>query len=369
MYRPLVLLLLFLLLPGVSSAGELQPDHAVLFVGNSYTGSNAPNHLAESYRQLTLEGQPQLESLSIEALHPGGYTLMQHFQDAQGQSTLNDFLTDNDPAHLWNAVVLQDQSQLPAFPQTQVEWLASRDAAVGLAQMIADRGATPLLLMTYGRRNGDPGPNSFRFPDFVTMNDLLTEGYEAYAAAIAAEGMEVVVVPAGVAWRKIYDDTLAAGSDPQSPESLFSRLYTGDGSHPSALGTFLMACVSYLSLQSSSCGDLEWAHSGISGDDRATLAAAGDWAVANYEQPGGGAGDDDDTAGDDDDAADDDDTSDDDDSSGDDDDSSSDDDDDDGGPGACSCSVSAPETPRTHLSLLLLLVLSTLHARRRTPQP
>ena len=208
MYRPLVLLLLFLLLPGVSSAGQSQPDHAVLFVGNSYTGANAPNHLAESYRQLTLEGQPQLESLSIQALHPGGYTLMQHFQDAQTQSTLNDFLTDNDPAHLWSAVVLQDQSQLPAFPQTQVEWLASRDAAVGLAQMVADRGATPLLLMTYGRRNGDPGPNSFRFPDFPTMNALLADGYEAYADAIAAEGMEVVVVPAGVAWGKIYSLSL-----------------------------------------------------------------------------------------------------------------------------------------------------------------
>ena len=55
MYRPLVLLLLFLLLPVLSSAGEAQPDHAVLFVGYSYTGANAPNHLAESYRQLTLE--------------------------------------------------------------------------------------------------------------------------------------------------------------------------------------------------------------------------------------------------------------------------------------------------------------------------
>jgi len=349
-----VSLLLALLLPSLALAGGAPSSHSALFVGNSYTGASSPDHLGESYRQLVLEGQPGLDPVRVEIVAPGGYTLTRHYGDAQGQSSLANLLTAADPADRWDSVVLQDQSQLPAFPQTQPEWLDARDAAVGLARMVTEQGGEPLLLLTYGRREGDQ-QNAWRFPDFQTMNALLATGYEGYAEAILAEGMNVRIIPAGVAWAKVHSDEVAAGNDPLAAESLFTQLYTGDGSHPSVLGTFLMACVAYETIQGESCEELDWAHSGISVDDRAALAAAATWSVSNYVQPGEPAGDDDDAADDDDD-----------DSADDDDDSADDGDDDDDGQTGCACNaVSSAESFAARGTLMLLLLVSGIRIRRQ----
>ena len=42
-------------LPSVAHAGSTGPGVRILFVGNSYTGASAPNHLGASYRELLLE--------------------------------------------------------------------------------------------------------------------------------------------------------------------------------------------------------------------------------------------------------------------------------------------------------------------------
>ena len=111
-------------------------DHAVLFVGNSYTGYSSPN-LAESYRQLVLEGVPQWADLSIESVTPGGRTLAEHYQQAGLLGTnLNAYFTNSNPDHMWDFVVLQDQSQIPSFPESEPMWQASRSAVINLdAQM------------------------------------------------------------------------------------------------------------------------------------------------------------------------------------------------------------------------------------------
>ena len=110
--RRLVVLCVVLSLSSLGSAAAA--DHAVLFVGNSYTGYSSPN-LAESYRQLVLEGVPQWTDLSIESITPGGRNLAEHYQQAGMLGTnLSSYLTNTNAAHMWDFVVLQDQSQIPS---------------------------------------------------------------------------------------------------------------------------------------------------------------------------------------------------------------------------------------------------------------
>jgi MYXO-CTERM domain-containing protein len=246
-------------------------DQAVLFVGNSYTQFNAPNAINEDYASLLAEGMPDWEVRS-ERYTRGGYTLSQHLSDAEGATDLHTYLTEGG-ADSWDLVVLQDQSQVPGFPVEQTEWIESKDAAVSLASMITAAGAEPRLFMTWGRRDGD-SINVARFPDYPTMQRLLAEGYYAYAEAIVGAGYPVQVVPVGMAWQHIYDAHMAVGEDPLESSALFSRLYTGDGSHPSVLGSYLASLVFYGAFTGQSPEGLLWAPDAITEHDRDAVQAA-----------------------------------------------------------------------------------------------
>jgi len=351
----------------------LAADHSVLFVGNSYTSANSPESLAESYRQLVLEGVPAWTDVSVAAVAPGGRDLAGHYLQAGLLGTnLHGFLTDTDPDHQWDFVVLQDQSQIPGFPTADPSYIASRDAAVGLAELIDQRGAGTRLFMTWGRFDGD-SQNQARYPDFPTMQDHLADGYDGYRAAIEAAGYPVELVPVGLGWRQIYDELVAQKQDPHSAGTLFSRLYTLDGSHPSVYGTYLSACVMYAFLTGHSPVGLQWSHAGIDASDRLVLQQVADRLLS----PGAGDDDDDATSGDDDSAGDDDDDDndsaaddDDDNSAEDDDDSAGDDDsaeDDDGDRTprrdmGCSCGLGGQDAG---VAACLLLVMMVVRRRLR----
>ena len=260
------------------TAGAQAGAHAVLFVGNSYTQYNAPNSIDGNYAQLLAEGMPAWE-VDSRRYARGGYNLVRHLGDATGTSELHEFLTDTD-TYAWDLVVLQDQSQTPGLPHEQDEWIWSRDAAVDLAEMITDAGATPRLFMTWGYRNGD-ALNAWRFPDYPTMQGLLAEGYYAYAEAIVAAGHPVEVVPVGMAWQHIYDGHTAVGEDPLQSSALFSRLYSGDGSHPSVLGSYLASLVFYAAFTGQSPVGLEWAPDVITERDRDAMQQAAEAVMAD----------------------------------------------------------------------------------------
>jgi hypothetical protein len=132
--------------------------------------------------------------------------------------------------------------------------------------------------MTWGRRSGD-SQNALRYPDFKTMQAHLKEGYFQYARASSTGTRDVVVIPAGLAFEKIYDDLVAAGEDPLNEDSLFWRLYAGDGSHPALLGTYLTACTIYGSLTGQPISALDWAPEGIDEVARDALQSAANFAV------------------------------------------------------------------------------------------
>ena len=130
----------------------------------------------------------------------------------------------------WDHVVLQAQSQEPSFPDTQVD-----TETIPFAMQIADSVyannycSKVLMYMTWGRENGDSqwAPIS----TFEGMNTRLRNAYLRIADSVQGS-----VSPVGSAWRVVRE------LDPTI------QLYTGDGSHPSAAGTYLAACTFYASI-------------------------------------------------------------------------------------------------------------------------
>jgi hypothetical protein len=193
-------------------------DKTVLFVGNSYMFTNDlpsvvdaianSNGVAFNYQESTLPS----------------YTLELHTEN----STTMDLIAEG----IWDYVLIQEQSQMPAFPIEQVEQNVF-PFAKELADSVfaADRCAIPVFMMTWGRENGD-ADNCDDWPpvcDYDGMQDLLSERYIQMA-----EDNHSWVAPIGEAWRTVRNET----------DDLIN-LYSPDGSHPSFAGTYLAACVLY----------------------------------------------------------------------------------------------------------------------------
>ena len=255
---------LFLLLPWASA------DDDILFVGNSYTMSNdLPSAVASVYEAAG-------DRAITDKVASGGLTLASHGDRAADESTAwYTKLVTEAAQREW--VVLQDQSQVPGFPQTQAEWIASRDGAVYLDGLIEDAGAETMFFLTWGYRDGD-APNAWRFPEFSTMLGHLTSGYLAYAEACASEERPVWVAPVGPAFAVIHDQIVADGGDPTQAGSLFHSLYSGDGSHPSPTGTQLAAYVFFASITGESPVGLA-PPDGFDADTIVTLQEAAETAV------------------------------------------------------------------------------------------
>ncbi len=269
---------------GSFPCSALALDHGVLFVGNSYTSAN---QLDVVYGKLVAEGMPAWNDVFIARYTKGGYRLSQHAVDATNNSQLDTYLHGGSAQHAWDAVVLQDQSQIPSFPPGNGDYLASRAGAVTLATNIDAIGAKTMLFLTWGRRDGDAG-NMQLNPDFLTMQKNLKTGYEGYQQAIVSAGHSADIVPVGLAWKRIYEQVKGGGAEPTEGDTLFTRLYAGDGSHPSAHGTYLTACTMYAALTNQSPVGITWAPAGLPAVDRDALQAAAADTVLGGSGAGGG---------------------------------------------------------------------------------
>ncbi|WKZ66682.1 MAG: PKD domain-containing protein [Flavobacteriales bacterium] len=223
--RPLLLTALITLL----ASAKAQPVR-VLFIGNSYTYSNDLPGMLDSLA--TAMGEDVVTGMSA----PGGYTFSQHTQLAYTQQ----LLAQGD----WDYVVLQEQSQLPAFPLAQVEAQCFPYAAQLVQQA---RQANPcteaVFLMTWGRENGD-AQNCPSWPPVCTyegMQQLLHERYLQMAT-----GNDAWCAPVGAVWSS------------WRAEFPGSALYT-DGSHPNALGTYIAAATLASTIFRRPCTAADWA--------------------------------------------------------------------------------------------------------------
>ena len=256
-------------------------EHRVLFVGNSYSFANGDLGLAGGYEALLEEAGSDVHT---ELVAKGGWTLAQHFEDAgTPDEQLHKSLGSGEQT--WAAVVLQEQSRVPAWHDQLVQdWYDSLKGAQGLDGMIQATEAQTVFLMTWGRREGDNEALEL-FPDFLTMQGALTAGYLKYAQLLSTPDRPVLIAPAGLAWQTVWEDAVAQGKEPLDPEGIFWRLYTSDGSHPSQLGSYLASLVVYATITGNDPEQTAWVPSGVNEEEAAYLREVARKVVLGEDEP------------------------------------------------------------------------------------
>jgi hypothetical protein len=173
----------------------------ILFVGNSYTSRH---QLPRLVADLVAAADPsqRVEPVAIVA---GGASLRRHWNAGIAQKAL--------AKSTWDWVVLQEQSTLPVKnPQRYHENVRL------FASEVAQRDARLALYLTWERQG-------------AATQARITQAVEAIAAEMNAR-----VVPVGPAWQRAMQ---------QCPDL---ALYLDDGSHPTAAGVYLAACVFVVAL-------------------------------------------------------------------------------------------------------------------------
>jgi hypothetical protein len=215
----------------------------ILFVGNSYI---YVNDLPKTIKDLAIS---KGDSIIYTTQAIGGAT---------AQSLWNTPAVISSIAQGgWDYVVLQCQSQEPAFPPSQVAsdtypFVKKLDSLVQATNSCAET----LFFMTWGRKNGDAANAAF-YPIIGTydgMQGRLRESYLMFAQDFTAS-----VVPVGVAWKNVRA---------QYPTI---ELYNADESHPSIYGTYLAACVFYSSIFHKAATGASFITTGISTTDATSL--------------------------------------------------------------------------------------------------
>jgi hypothetical protein len=251
-----------LLLCNVSFARPIRIKR-VLFIGNSYTYvNNLPQMLSDLARA-------QGDSCFVGSNTIGGYTLEAHSTNAV---TLSLISSGN-----WDVVVLQDQSQRPAFPpsQTAVEVFPFARRLDSLIK-VANPCTKTMFYMTWGRKNGDSS-NCSSWPPICTyngMDSLLRQTYTALADSNKAE-----ICPVGPVRHALRSLKPAL------------ELYQSDESHPSLEGTYAAACTFYAAIFRSSLKQLRFT-AGIDSNDAALIRSTVDsivtdslaqWYIGKYD--------------------------------------------------------------------------------------
>lgn len=179
----------------------------VLFVGNSYTYQN---DLPRVVRALADASAVDIET---DIIAEGGATLWNHHADGEVAARIAEGDLD--------FVVLQGQSSEPILAG-----LGFQIASEALAEVLAEHEARGIWFATWPRRPGHDFYDRPQVADAEHMNSIL----ETYYNTAAWQNREFLARVGG-AWLIALDEL---------PEV---DLYEADGSHPSAAGSLLAACV------------------------------------------------------------------------------------------------------------------------------
>jgi hypothetical protein len=222
----------------------------VLFVGNSYLYYNDSlhNHVSRMVREL----QPRIaDGLAYKSATIGGARLDHHNIDwLLGVGNIG----VDAP---FETVILQGGSFEGLSEASRARFLTTVST---FAPKIRAVGAEPLLYMTHAyvppHRRGT-----------TNLTSTIMDAYREAAAAVDAR-----IIPVGIAFDRSYQ---------KRPE--FSLHQDFDGSHPNLHGTYLAACVVYLSLYGGSLESLQYDYFGrIPEEDARYLRTTAEETVAQF---------------------------------------------------------------------------------------
>lgn len=196
----------------------------VLFIGNSYTHYNDMPSL--------LEGLAASAGCRVEAemVAPGGSRLNLHARSGETLAAIGE--------RAWDAVILQNYSQLPSQPPEVVRQKTFDSVGTLVSAIRQNHPATSIYYyVTWGRRDGDSKfcATNPMVCTFEGHTAALERGYQMYAETFGGRLVDV-----GGAWAR------ASGAR-KAPFSR-AKLYDPDGSHPSLHGSYLAASVFFATL-------------------------------------------------------------------------------------------------------------------------
>lgn len=208
-------------------AAVLKTAEAKAFVGSNPTRSASRPPDAEVQMTVARHRRVPVVPATFARLAASGGHPVETTMIAPGGAFLADHAAKPDVAAAiagtrWFAVVLQEQSQVPASASARDAQMLP--ASSSLVAEIRAAGGVPYLLETWAHRDGWPEQGL----DRAAMQAAIDASYAQVADRTAS-----FVVPVGDAWQR------ALAEDP----SLV--LWQDDGSHPTPAGTYLAACVLY----------------------------------------------------------------------------------------------------------------------------
>ena len=207
MFKTKILFYLFFSLLGSILFAQDETEKKVLFIGNSYTYFW---NLPQQFNSMVESNNDNYFAIQSTA---GGANWSHHWRGARKLETRKILKEQK-----FDIVVLQNHS-LSSIERLDSMMIYGQK----FSDLINSKGADVYLYMTWSRE-WDP-----------FMIKTIAEKYAELGQLINA-----TVVPVGLAWKK------ARGLRPGFP------LYFDDGSHQSALGTYLTACVFYKSITGNS---------------------------------------------------------------------------------------------------------------------
>lgn len=254
-------------------------DQNILFIGNSYTGfhqlpsltqealekgmspdeeriihvkSHTPPNESFAGHWKGLEKGDRFSRLSFDFYYRSHHLQRWLLSNQQGQGSHEGTDVNN---RYWKWVTLQNHSVQAGFyksedPNKKMLFEKSLEAAKNINNVIAEQypDSKTLFILTWGRPGRDKG-NPELYPDFLTMQQLLLEGYQTYASETSTPSRPTFVAPVGLVFRTIYNDLVAAGNDdPTRPGSLFYDLYDKGDHHPSLAGSYVYALTVYATI-------------------------------------------------------------------------------------------------------------------------
>jgi len=188
--------------------------HRVLFIGNSYTFVNDLPAVVHALGVSTPGAGVEVESVTVGSARLGDHWMTTGARERVAAGGLD-------------VVVIQGQSREPIIPDTEY---AFQYYAGLFGDAVHDAGARGVWFATWARRAGDPVYFNLAGVEISTPARMTYDLEAAYAQA-SYRHTDDLVARVGAAWELAIAELPAV------------ELYDGDGSHPSAAGTLLSACV------------------------------------------------------------------------------------------------------------------------------